>query len=268
MDTLQFVEDYIIENNVQNIALYTNPDTIPDFDDYLVQKHRSYTKELMKYKKRPTFYEINLKTYSLYRDIRFVNLRFVPIITSFMVSFGALTEMIYEHKNKRSNIAYQYDILKLKYNTLVFCKRIMVFLNSIAKVLNQPSDCKTYESSQKYFCLHDCTSKSSEHVCVSRCKLTPNEIEYLRTIRQLANSTRIYPAIVDNSEDLQLFVPRTFENANEIIIGGRLHWIMNYGSMTEIYDKIYIILLRIMFNLFGKCATINPNIIELCKRLK
>lgn len=278
MSDYKYLDEYVKVHNISDLDLYNGNVEIHSSYDVHNCNICSKSDEMKKYLSReqngttikilhPPYdaKHIDLKVYSLFRKIIRLNIagNRLPMSNNLMekglmMSYAYLVNMIYDHKQHKITDLHEYYLTKDKINVAIFCKYTGLFLDSIIKVLNKGDIRKLY------FCCGECTNNNHDPRKIGDCikrytrqiyPVTEDEIEHMKKIKIIGSFLHNYPAEVEDINNLS-FLDRQEKDNNTVIYNGEPIYIKEFGSIDEIYDKTYSILVKLLFNMFG--STENP----------
>jgi hypothetical protein len=241
------LEKYVIDNKISNIDLYN--------DAMMYHKFSEYFNHMLPFRVDG----INIKVYSLLRNIRNIKLNLSDINISYMAQFGRLIEMMYNDANYKIMHMNEYEILHRKIDVSRFCKCVILFLDTTIKIID--NDCN-----RQYFCFG--TGKKCDGIhdkCIKKCGLTTDEITHMQNIKNIANMAHNYPVQNTDYDNLFMYVSEQTKDLDISYENGNPYFIKNFGNINNLYSRTCDILSKIMYSVFGKTLDINQNISILCQ---
>lgn len=291
VDSIAYIEEYMNDHNIENMTLYNDPEIIPKFGGFYPPKRAEDGKILcgkMKECKR-----FNVKLYSLVRNLRFLNFTNDRLHKDTLYAFCNITETVYKHMNNKLTQLNEYELFKIKYECMKYCKSVILFLGSLNKLLDQ-------SRREKDFCFGACkhTERKQDHICIYSCGLSENEIVFMRKIQKLSNVLHNYYADINDVENIHICIydihdrsqldenerrflelstksdkSEYFEEYNELnklfgnvycLTSHELLPIKNVGNIREIYVNTLDILTKILNSIFGTNIEINRCVSNMC----
>lgn len=229
------IEKYIINHSISNYDLYNDS----------FGKNPLYSRT------------INIKVYSLLRDIRKINFPCNEITINYIASYIDMVEIWYEYKRHKA-LSYnnEYGVLRPKMNIIKFCKNITLFLDSLLAI---------HGGIQKsYYCFGDrCTTQKHNELYCLRKILDNDQLEHMLNIKTIANTTHNFPATVIDIANLHIFVNEGTVNSELLQENGAVYYIKRFGNIDYLYEKSIKILIEILSRTFGVSDNVNKVCIKL-----